>query len=870
MLSLLSRRGSRLVRCSASAYTAIPKQSLINTSRHFCAATEVFPRSLVHDGAEVKVVDSQETPKKNKNKAKKNNPNPSVVTTNTEESTSNLLVDTEDVLMAHTDPFGLISTKFNPAIVRAFKDSRLIKTKNQSFKGATKVTEKALLALNKKISRASLDTMQVSYLPPSVESARVRAEQDFVRTFRTLRTDDELKAITSFMAILLPRSPHLWNEFDRFISQRFTSNPVVHLELALLAAYAFHRSKTSYGNFLKDKTMVAANHNNTNNNQQQQSNKKNNAISRTSQAVVQFLVDVKKQQQQSSASSTTAANSIGASFASDQNVFEIFSDDNVFQNNTTEVFAPVGVLQARDNRAVEILGLQLNLMANHHHLLPEGVKRQILQDLTNHCLKVLSSTHTPVKLSTLREVWENAPKIALPNAYSMYKQLYQQVIYSISTEPLQIIHQEDGICTLFESMIASRFKSSQCISKLHELVSSRGMDYQRVGVRLFNALVQLESISFATMILENMMKNSSMKLEYIFTQSSKGKPFSLSDAAKEQVYKTLQESLLQNYHEGQTSLSSSSSGENEFHESHVGHLVKKKTSDLVLALFCFNREEKKTSYYKLLEQMEISLLPHIAQGGISLNEAIGLLHSYALSGRLQGGMMNAIDHIVRENLSKMNSKQLSTIIWTCARLNYQPDYLKAVISQYFHEMESIKSLSTAGAYALSRTLWSLAVLQLLDIPRFQSVQNLLLKSSQLLKGVEMHSWMIKQLTQIHAELMTQAKNQGVEDAVIQEQLKGLEDFFKSSAAHKNLNKRILRENLSSWTHMDASRVLTDMGIAHENEKLLSNGYVVDIFIPASQTFGQDHGGIAMEFDGPSHFESYLNVRTFSNLNFFTS
>ncbi len=773
-------------------------------------------------------------------------------------------VETEDVLMAHTDPLGLVSTKYNHAMVRTFKESKLILTENKLFRGAVRATEKALLALNRKISRATLNTMQVNYLPPSVEWARTRAEVNFLKVVRSVRSEAELKGITSFMTILMPRSSFLWEEFDQQIARRVTNNPLQYAELGLLATYALHHAKQAYTIWSRDKKVPSQQQTGSSLHQQQHLHNLANPVSnhlKTPHMMIQYYVELKRKQQQSAFGSTSDRKTtlaLNFPISGDQNIFEIFAEEcaATFTSGSSEVFAPVGALQARDNKAIEILGLQLCLFANYGHILAKdhpSIRQNILEDLSIHCLKILSSAHTPVKLSTLREIWENAPKIDLPNAYLIYKQLYQQVIYSITTEPLQIVHQDEGICTLFESMIAAKFKSSQCINKFFEVVSSRGMDYQKVGVRLFNSLVQLDSIPFATTVLDSMVKNAGMKLEYLFTQSSKGKPFLITDEAKEQVLRTLQESSIQNYVAGETGLSSSSVVDHEG-ESASFAIVKRKTSHLGLALFCFNREDKKTPYYRLLEQLEVSLLSHLKQvsgHAVPINESIGLLNCYALVGRRQPDVMRALDDIIEDNFDKLSTKQLSTIIWCCARLNHQPQYLLKATNVYFHEMKSITTLSTPGAYALSRTLWALAVLQRLDVDRFLSIQSLLFKASQLLQGVEMHSWMIKQLTQIQIELML--RHQHDVHINIEEQLKPLNEFLQRSPTYKNLNKRILRESVSSWTHLDASRVLTEMGIAHENEKLLPNGYVIDIFISL-----QDKG-IAVEFDGPSHFESYLNV-----------
>jgi hypothetical protein len=56
-----------------------------------------------------------------------------------------------------------------------------------------------------------------------------------------------------------------------------------------------------------------------------------------------------------------------------------------------------------------------------------------------------------------------------------------------------------------------------------------------------------------------------------------------------------------------------------------------------------------------------------------------------------------------------------------------------------------------------------------------------------------------------------------------------------------------------------------MGIAHENEKVIGHGYVVDIYIPPSALPASSWArsptflGTVLEFDGPSHFETYVNA-----------
>lgn len=69
-----------------------------------------------------------------------------------------------------------------------------------------------------------------------------------------------------------------------------------------------------------------------------------------------------------------------------------------------------------------------------------------------------------------------------------------------------------------------------------------------------------------------------------------------------------------------------------------------------------------------------------------------------------------------------------------------------------------------------------------------------------------------------------------------------------------------------------SNVLTAMGIRNDNEIVLEHGYRIDIFVPLSipsqvskltkitGNLDLNSRGIIIEYDGPRHFESFLNVR----------
>ncbi len=729
------------------------------------------------------------------------------------QSTQSLVIDTEDYLIAHTDSLALVYNRYNPAIIRAFKDAKAVKSTNEDFLKVLRITEDALIIINKKLERKpNVGSFNFSYMPLGVSNARNKVEKILSHSMKAVSNYEELKGIAAAMQILLPQSPRLWQDFDRLVHSKLRHYG---LDFALLAAYSVQEAAKG---LRLDRSKI-----------------------RTPTAALQLLLDHR--------SETT------------KNIFDAFTTSQ----QGFEVLAPIGATQVRDDRSVELLGLQLHLVASqdsfqHHSQANQLYRKRLLEDLTLHCVRILSSLHAPVKLSLLRQIWELAPKIDLPDSYMLYKTLYQQVMYSITTEPLQIVQQEDALCSLFESMIESQFKSSQLLLKLQELIQIRGLDCHRVGVRLFNALVRLEALSFSTIVLENIMKYSSMKLESIFSQSSREKVFSLSDAAKGIFLKLLYE---------RSRLAASCGGDK---------MDRSSSTNLMLALLYFSREDKRSPHYKLLEQLEYTLSSKLSL--LSSEEALMIMHSYALAGRLQPSMMRGIDQHCAQHIQKMNSRQLSTVIWACGRLNHQPVYLSEAIEKYFLGFEGVSKLSAAGYYPLSRTLWSLAAMQRLTPSLYLTAHRLLMHSMSETYGVEINSWISRQLMQVILELKIllppapspigkHSNSMGVQFQQDKDQLATaigqLDDMIRSSKSWKYLQRRLKDENNSSQTHLDASAILRELGIVHENEKILDNGYYADIYISpqfAGNTTPSNSKGIVVEFDGPWHFESYLDVSAF--------
>jgi len=144
-----------------------------------------------------------------------------------------------------SDPlFGRIGKRINPAIWRAFKESRSLKYNDKVLMSAIVSTDKALSCANQRLSASIVDSPQDSYLykpiltvPPNIPWARLSEA--------TLNYgDQEFKGIVSILAINMPKLPNIWLKFDTLISDRFVVKPNV--EWALLFSYAMHSTQLSY------------------------------------------------------------------------------------------------------------------------------------------------------------------------------------------------------------------------------------------------------------------------------------------------------------------------------------------------------------------------------------------------------------------------------------------------------------------------------------------------------------------------------------------------------------------------------------------------------------------------------------------------
>jgi hypothetical protein len=552
---------------------------------------------------------------------------------------------------------------------------------------------------------------------------------------------------------------------------------------------------------------------------------------------------------------------------------------------TAELFTPIGSGKVRDSKELERLGVMLNLLA----LSPEARKdhQAVMRDVTDYGVKVLTMQQNPVRLSTLRVLWQNAPHSQLLSSYLFYKILYEQVLYSITCEPLQLVREEASVAKLLESMVRSKFKSSQLINKLHELISQQGLSYKRMGMEIFGYLIELDSTPFALSILDYYMENSTG--DEIATSISNGSghrgALTLPEKAREHLFNRLMQQNTFQY------------------------------GDLAILLLNAGRTDHHKTSQQLLNKVEIALTRTIAD--LSPARAISLLRGYGYAGRNYPPIVTALNGIIAKNVGVVPQRVLLTALWASARLNDRDaEYIPGVVKKYFDDLRGMDRINAHSLDTLVHVLWALSVMEKLELAHFSEARRLIEKFMISRGGQDLNYWTENQLSQVWCEVQVVLQREGKEVSEVVPPADKVANKVLQNLAWYRTSPAVIDDPESSLTHLDASRLLIQIGVTHQNEVQVRNGYVVDTFIPISAlpevaaesaanyrttvpdwmrtaVIGQAAKtpeavatgatpaaaeaaavtekaekidkpvvkceGVVLEFDGPTHFESYMHV-----------
>lgn len=501
-----------------------------------------------------------------------------------------------------------------------------------------------------------------------------------------------------------------------------------------------------------------------------------------------------------------------------ENVFLEF-----FNRFPVEPFIPLGVSEVADSQSVEVLSLLYQLIHFNQEIINESTKKQkIYEDLTDISIKVLSTLPNHVKIMSFSDLWKIAPSLNLPNSYMIYNLLYLQVRNSLISAPLQLFYFENLAYNILQSMLQSKFQSALLIDKIQEIIETKGMiDRDSLKLNFFDLLVQLNADTFAIKILANSTESSIIRID---SRSNNQTKISNEGKARLHEYFTRRE------------LSAPSSS------------ILSRVRALVITMMCFNNEAPNSQYSKLIEHYEMSIIPDINR--LPLHVCLALYHNYAAIGRINPLVFAELDKIINLNQNKLNFDNIEMILWIYGKLalNPNPEFIRSVVSRYIGLVKSNPKNRIRDYFI--RTIWSLVIIpnsNLLEVftelegPFYFSLSKFMMKRHIILM----------QAQQIYLELIYRYGNLP--------QFQKLKGILSDSSVKDYMNET--KDIAISKTQQNISDLLRDLGVEHEYEKVLSNQYLVDIFIPFNvpgQSF-TDAPGIVIEYDGPFHFDSLGQV-----------
>jgi hypothetical protein len=261
-----------------------------------------------------------------------------------------------------------------------------------------------------------------------------------------------------------------------------------------------------------------------------------------------------------------------------------------------------------------------------------------------------------------------------------------------------------------------------------------------------------------------------------------------------------------------------------------------------------------------------------------------VLSCYGKVGRRHPTMIDSLNRLLDGFLTQADPRlnaehEFPNILHANARLNNRPIFLKsmgnAILEPYRLNADKIRNSQTRSPdekngknwgdnthsmKTFISVLWSLSALECLDAETYDSLQPLLeIVHEEGAKSTRTEGFIRTAMDQISLDqqfVRGTFQNSGMRNDI---------------DGHLYSNKSV--EVLSSHLHSDVSTTLKNIGVSHENEHVLNNGYTADIFIRPDSDFSNfvySHGHVAadyrkhskslgtvIEIDGPGHWETYM-------------
>lgn len=902
---------------------------------------------------------------------------------------------------AEINIFSILQTRYHPSVSRAYVQSHQYINHTKSDNNAStqsqiskplkmllRWSDALLVALSRKGGKHIQRLMIECYLPSNVDQKRTAGGDLIIGMLPSINTPGkigdsklstsanatgatslskkELIVLASTLRVLSPRSSELWVELDRLLCMYVDKdNTTFDPELALLLSHTLISGVRE--NKLYEIDMLSINKMLSTRLDDLLTHLTNLGRNNVPDAVLVTTVDpVSTVQVISSASPTSADKNNKVVNTTQDNSQDLIKDNYSFLSITDSVFDSLSMEQfglftealslCTDNKVKSTSSLNtifnrlyiivLSIISKTNTKIDQTIKKRG-KEAVNVTPSTSKSADQPLKFSCLVHIAKTLAKLKLPNSthYDLLnKAVYEHMLISVRSDPYQLVNEELKVVETFESMIASgSTHHNELILVICDFYRDKGLDISRIGSRLFNALSELEAFSFALYMLDLIIESSSSRPDTLFVPITfaSGK---ISVMAKTRIFHYLKGMKLT-----------------------AGH--PNALANLRLSLYCFNSDVKNKIYRRFLDEQESVV--HKNLSSYSISQLLKLHQSYAAVGRRHPDLCRELDQIFSNNYHVFSDYQVSVLLWSNARLNINTTYNRLIGKSYIANVLESPSISYHATDEVARTIWSMAVLQILQPEEFLMVEPLLLSSSLLHSAArsETHPYQITRMKQVLVEMRlclftrrhntnrsipdsadrselvehkSSPKHQGgvgvrgdVLDPVVdaRQPLKSdlaseLQDIRSNVSRHPSHqhqpeastsvatdesskqdkdkiadlyskvmatrhweNLRSVPSPVSSFSHKEISKVLTFMGIKFEMEKTLEFGLVVDIFVPPSQAAllayqqyeaqinnsiagttsvsddvtangtktDRGHKGIALEVDGPFHFESYFMV-----------
>lgn len=705
--------------------------------------------------------------------------------------------------------YGNLALRYHNSVIEAIFSVDLDQITNTSLKSCCVKSREMLQFVQKRMKKLNKNFIGSGTLPMRIQRYRQQAVTVLPSIIDEICNDSDMKTLGGCLAVLLPQSEYMWRDVDKKISLLVDSH-IFSISTLIIVAHACLKAKIENG-WSANLTMTLT------------------AINKRLESEISFGIEV----------------------------FPLSMKAQTDNDQITETACARGT---EYNASVDQLGLLLEVFAGAVPPLSLPRNRVLLEAVRLHVLNTLQAVTVPVKLSTLRLVWEKAPMIRFPDSYALFKDLYDQVYRSVEADPLQLANQEQAVESLLDGMCKVGFKNSKLIQLISDILERTGYDKSRASLRLFSLLVQHDALNLAFRVLRDAVESDFSSNRVGLLYLGQASTYGITDAARIKAADLLRRD--KRVSEGASLLDGRTLSAG---------------SRLLLALMCFGREDWRgrgkerglalgpgmplTSFGRVLVAEEEAVLSDLAH--VSRNQALDIFYAYGIIGRKHPGVFAGLDAILESHIPTMTAHQCSCLVWSMARTNYRPSYLPQCAVNIVSKFGSVKDLCPSSGRVLIRSLWAMTVLGIMQPGHILQLEPLLDRFVQ--NGQNLHLHVLRQLNRVWSELRLEASAAAPIAAndtasLAMTQLLAPRRWEKSHSGGTSGRSRSPADQddppSSSETHKDASRLLSQLGHAHVNEARLEFDYLVDVLLPQLRS-DQYPKGTVIELDGPFHFDTYL-------------